>query len=687
MASLQAPQLPISLLTAVAHQRPCRASSHDSQAPRRVLKPEESLASLAAGAASVWSLSALRRHRTQLSALSLLQRLFAKEKSKAECIDDEIADMRRQEEEDLQNLHRELGSQAPSEQDLRVEALRRQQEKLARLVGFRKSRRGGARRTSSEPGRRPTSPPAPWRSYLDVNTGCWYYHNEETNVTTWDLPTALMREGGLKLGSWGGSTTTIAAPERPLGTVRHKHYPRAVHVQKVTPSLSAVPRVLASGRRHGPFESDEVQAIGPDCMLHGAIKESHRFMGSRRHLIDGWLIQLDAYWRGPAQSHSLGGRDAYPSYAPGHLPSSLTGRDYVLPSESLRFEAPKAPKAPTGLLPNPHGPTLQPGGLSIQRDPVYERQALPVPYGLSAGGDGRMGSRFLPSNMPNPGHDFGEAPFHQTKFSRLDFNAGIEFDARWPSSAPRPFSYKVEAPGQTPLPLPGSFPSKPFTLLIFDWDDTLMCSSAINANEFLPHQYSQLESLVEQVLLTAMRLGETCIVTNADEMWVTESARRYMPRVLPILSRMTVVSARRRFERTWPGDVFAWKREAFRQVLSSWQANALASGGIDLIVLGDSIVEMEAAHTSSAGIVSPTAVKTVKFKEVPTVEELLEQLAMMNQELASIVADDRSSYRNLASRLSGFGALSSPTNRLPDTAYGTMSMSSYSYLGVPLSVP
>ena len=67
----------------------------------------------------------------------------------------------------------------------------------------------------------------------------------------------------------------------------------------------------------------------------------------------------------------------------------------------------------------------------------------------------------------------------------------------------------------------------------------------------------------EQVLLAAMRLGETCIVTNADEnqpqrsvgdaqdleslgaggfgravrMWVTESARRYMPRVLPILPK------------------------------------------------------------------------------------------------------------------------------------------------------
>ncbi|CAE7343324.1 unnamed protein product, partial [Symbiodinium necroappetens] len=348
----------------------------------------------------------------------------------------------------------------------------------------------------------------------------------------------------------------------------------------------------------------------------------------------------------------------------GHLPSPFTGRlEYVL-AES---RSPTELQAP-GLLPNPHGPTLQPSGFSVSRDPVYERQPLAMPYGLPSG-DGRVASSLWPAKT-TPGPEFPEATFHQ-KFSHLDFNA--DRDRRWPSSS---FSYRMEALDQPPMPLPGSFPGKPFTLLIFDWDDTLMCSSAINANEFLPHQYNQLESLVEQVLLAAMRLGETCIVTNADEMWVTESARRYMPRVLPILSRMSVVSARRRFERTWPGDVFAWKREAFRQVLSSWQANALASGGMHLsrrlrgpcgseldvvsgyalpVVLGDSVVEME-AHTSSVGLVSPTAVKTVKFKEVPTVEELLEQLTMLNQELASIVADDRSGYRSLATRLSGFGA-------------------------------
>ncbi|CAE7873193.1 ANKRD65 [Symbiodinium microadriaticum] len=193
------PQLPVP----PAAGRLCNVPREHCMAGRSC-GPEVSLATLAgvAAGATLCSSSALRLRRgqrTQLFALSMLQRLFAKEKSKAERLDEEIVEMRRQEEEDLQALHKELGSQAPSEQDLRVEALRRQQEKLARFVALRRSRRTSSRRTASEQGRpderqRPKSPPAPWRSYLDVDTGCWYYHNEETNVTTWDLPTALMRE-------------------------------------------------------------------------------------------------------------------------------------------------------------------------------------------------------------------------------------------------------------------------------------------------------------------------------------------------------------------------------------------------------------------------------------------------------------------------------------------------------------
>jgi len=185
------------------------------------------------------------------------------------------------------------------------------------------------------------------------------------------------------------------------------------------------------------------------------------------------------------------------------------------------------------------------------------------------------------------------------------------------------------------------------TLLIFDWDDTLMCSTAINANQLQPHQAQQLEVLLEQVLTLSLRLGEPIIVTNADELWVLESSRRFTPRVLQLLQQISVISARRKYELQCPGDVFAWKRETFREVLQARQARPATCSGLNLIVLGDSPSEMEAAQTATLGLTMPMVIKTVKFKEQPTCEELLEQLRIIVQDLATIVADERSSCRNL----------------------------------------
>ncbi|CAE8664121.1 unnamed protein product, partial [Polarella glacialis] len=83
-------------------------------------------------------------------------------------------------------------------------------------------------------------------------------------------------------------------------------------------------------------------------------------------------------------------------------------------------------------------------------------------------------------------------------------------------------------------------------------------------------------------------------------------------------------------------------------VMAARQASAALCGGTNLIVLGDSASEMEAAQTSTVGLLTPWAVKTVKFKEAPSVDELLEQLRLINQELAAVVTDDKSCCRNLA---------------------------------------
>lgn len=74
--------------------------------------------------------------------------------------------------------------------------------------------------------------------------------------------------------------------------------------------------------------------------------------------------------------------------------------------------------------------------------------------------------------------------------------------------------------------------------------------------------------------------------------------------------------------------------------------------GLNLVVLGDSPAEIEAAQTSTYGLgIHPLLIKTVKFKEAPTCEELLEQQRIISQDLSSIVQEERDSSRNLTTRL------------------------------------
>jgi len=126
------------------------------------------------------------RSRLRLQAVSFLKHIMGKVKSEAEQIDDEIAELRRKEQEDLEQLEKQFAEQEPSEEDLRVEALRRQQEQISRLMARRRAKRSTKRRPPQ-----PAAPPLPWRCVLDMDSGRWYYYNEETMVTAWELPTEM----------------------------------------------------------------------------------------------------------------------------------------------------------------------------------------------------------------------------------------------------------------------------------------------------------------------------------------------------------------------------------------------------------------------------------------------------------------------------------------------------------------
>jgi len=187
------------------------------------------------------------------------------------------------------------------------------------------------------------------------------------------------------------------------------------------------------------------------------------------------------------------------------------------------------------------------------------------------------------------------------------------------------------------------------TLIIFDWDDTLLCSSAINLQQWSQSQLDVLCATVETTLRAAMELGEVMIVTNGVDWWVDDSCRRFLPGLLPLLGRLHVKSARHDYERVYPGDPFAWKRETFKDILGP------RPKATNLVVLGDSLSEIHAAYGALPCMVESSLVKTVKFKEAPSANELIGQLRRVSQEMGSLVSQDSHKHSNMERWPAQFG--------------------------------
>ena len=200
--------------------------------------------------------------------------------------------------------------------------------------------------------------------------------------------------------------------------------------------------------------------------------------------------------------------------------------------------------------------------------------------------------------------------------------------------------------------------SKESTLILLDWDDTLLVSSLLSSLGFridedselpaaLRSELSELEAIVIHMLEACNACGNVVIVTNAETGWVEMSGKRFVPRILDAVQRMQlpVISARSTYEARYPGSPCDWKTAAF---IAQVQHAAQASCVVDVISIGDSLHEREAAHQVSARFRDSIAtVKTVKMVERPTVEQLRRQLSLVATNLRDMVEESHSFDVNL----------------------------------------
>ena len=191
---------------------------------------------------------------------------------------------------------------------------------------------------------------------------------------------------------------------------------------------------------------------------------------------------------------------------------------------------------------------------------------------------------------------------------------------------------------------PQDKPIQSQTAIIFDWDDTILCTSILAPYEYLlQNQMISMPPALQKCLntldLTASKLltkvktyGRVYIVTNATEGWVEMSAARFLPKVREVIqSDITIISSRTKFEKLYPRDPQEWKIQAFLETRADMEEEAITN----LIALGDNDFEILAAYILGKQF-NKSIIKTVKFRQTPNFSELTKQLKLVNKKFEQI---------------------------------------------------
>lgn len=196
-------------------------------------------------------------------------------------------------------------------------------------------------------------------------------------------------------------------------------------------------------------------------------------------------------------------------------------------------------------------------------------------------------------------------------------------------------------------------------LVLIDWDDTLFPTTWVTdqgmlaTKEVTDLQRRQLCACAEAAMVLleqATTLGDVVIITNAEEGWVQLSCLRFMPRLLPLLRRVPVVSARTQYEAMGIYCPAECKRLAFEREVTEFTRTLSNNQKVSLVAIGDSTHE-HAALQRAADLVPGCSTKSLVFAEQPSPKQLYEQLGFVVKKIEQIALYARDTKINVASAI------------------------------------
>jgi len=243
------------------------------------------------------------------------------------------------------------------------------------------------------------------------------------------------------------------------------------------------------------------------------------------------------------------------------------------------------------------------------------------------------------SNDENPEFHFGqEGSDTSEEDTTEEGEAYVSGDRKRPRLAGAKDGYRSGHPLLPAASKQGAVSSE-VTMIILDWDDTLLPSTwlqqqglSIAVGSPLPDadQRATLKRLANcaiRALKKAKRLGLVTIITNGEKGWVELSCCKFFPELFPVLEGIKILSARSAYEPMHPGNPTQWKIVAFHKEISAFFLVA-ESGQKNMISIGDSLHERTALLDATDGRACWT--KSMKFVERPSPFQLVKQLKLLS---------------------------------------------------------
>mmetsp|Transcript_58644 Transcript_58644/g.170168 ORF Transcript_58644/g.170168 Transcript_58644/m.170168 type:complete len:325 (+) Transcript_58644:58-1032(+) len=191
------------------------------------------------------------------------------------------------------------------------------------------------------------------------------------------------------------------------------------------------------------------------------------------------------------------------------------------------------------------------------------------------------------------------------------------------------------------------------TLLVFDWDDTILPStwlqrqglrldSRSSVSVLQREHLGQVAATAAKMLRLAKQSGTVVLLTNAERGWIELSCTKFLPALLPTIENVKIVSARTTYETAYCTAPLDWKVLAFEaEIARACGPETLAdpSKRKNIHSFGDSAHEREALMRATANLPNCFP-KSLKFVERPDISQILKQHTLVTASMTSIVQHD-----------------------------------------------